>query len=669
MGSIEAFIKRHAEKLRNLGERYPESKSLVLDFQELERIDRELADRLRSHPDETLADFDHVLNGMNILTVVENPSFKVRFTNLPPEKGYTVPIRELTAEYIGKFISADGTVNRISDVFPKVKNALFVCNVCDEQNWVAQDKKMLIEPYKCKACQKADFRFAPEESHWIDIQHIQIQEPLEMLKGGENARTIELWVEEDMTDRVIPGDKVMVTGIVKLKPPKMKSSVYDKHIEVNYIESVQQEFEDIDLTDEDIKQIVELNKDPKLIDKVIDSVAPSIYGYRETKEAIALQLFGGRQGKILADKTKARGDIHLLLIGDPGVAKSRILTFVDGIAPKSIYVTGKGTTGAGLTATAEKDEFNEGAWTLKAGALVLAGGGIACIDEFDKMNKEDRSAMHEAMEQQTISIAKAGITTKFKANTSILAASNPKFSRFDSYKPLAEQFDIPPTLISRFDLIFPIRDILDSERDRSIANHILRMHKSGDEEGSIRPPIDPDLLRKYIAYARRNIKPQLTEETMRKISDYYVELRSRGKGTTAAATPRQLEALVRLSEASAKMRLSNEVTVSDVERAVSLTEFVLREIATDATTGELDIDRIVTTHPKSVRDRIRQIEEVIQGLIQSSPEGMATLSDVVDSMKDKGVDKLEVEKIINELKKKGEIYEPRHGRFMFTEER
>ncbi len=672
MKSIEAFIGKYKSQLRLLGEKYPEEKSLILDFQELERYSPELADQVRKNPVEKLKEFDEVLNSMSILTVVDNPTFHVRLNNMPKEKGYTIPIRDITSDYIGKFISIDGTVNRISDVFPKLKNAKFMCNTpsCETETWVKQDKRMLFEPYRCKSCHKSDFRLIPEESEWIDIQHIQVQEPLEMLRGGENSRTVELWVEEDMTDQVTPGDKIVATGVVSLKPPKTKSSVYDKFIDVNYIESVQQEFEDIDLTEEDEKEILHLSKDPKLIDKVIDSIAPSIYGYRETKEAIALQLFGGRQGKILADGTKARGDIHLLLIGDPGVAKSRILVFVDLIAPKSIYVTGKGTTGAGLTATAEKDEFNEGAWTLKAGALVLAGGGIAAIDEFDKMSKEDRSAMHEAMEQQTISIAKAGITTKFKANTSILAASNPKFSRFDNYKPLADQFDIPPTLISRFDLIFPIRDILDSTRDKAIADHILKMHSTTEEgEEAITSPVNAELFKKYIAYARRNIKPMMNAETKRKISDYYVSLRGRSKGGTAAATPRQLEALIRLSEASAKIRLSKDVTISDVERAIKLTEFVLREIATDATTGELDIDMIGTTHPKSVRDKIRVVEDAIKELIGSTPEGMASIKDIIDAMGEKGVDKFEVEKIITELKNKGEIYEPRHGKFMFTEDR
>jgi replicative DNA helicase Mcm len=578
-----------------------------------------------------------------------------------------VLVRNITSEYIGQFIQVEGLVNRISDVYPKVKNALFICNRCDEQNWIEQDKRLLIEPARCRSCGKSDFRFIPEESSWIDVQSLEIQEPLELLKGGEQARRIQLWAEEDMTDLVTAGDKVLVSGIVRLKPPKQKSSVYDKQIEVNHIEPIEMDFEDFEITEEEEKEIKKLAKDPLLLDKIVNSIAPSIYGYLEVKEAIALQLFGGRHGKILPDGTKVRGDMHLLLIGDPGVAKSRVLQYVDQIAPKSIYVTGKGTTGAGLTATAEKDEMADGAWTLKAGALVLAGGGIAAIDEFDKMSPEDRSAMHEAMEQQTISVAKAGIIAKFQANTSILAAANPKFSRFDSYKPLAEQFDIPPTLISRFDLIFPLRDVLDQETDRSIADKMLQMHQSSEVD-SITPPIETNLFRKYIAYARRNIRPEITQPTAEKIKEYYVALRAKGKGGAVTATPRQLEALVRLSESSAKLRLSDEVSVADVERAIKLTEFVLREIATDATTGELDIDRIVTDHPKSMRDRIRTIEDILREVAGSSGDGMAHMDEILEMTKEKDIDKFTVEQILSELKNKGVIYEPRHGRYMFTED-
>ncbi len=668
MNKIEKFLKKHKEHLQKLGANYPEKKSIILDFQELERFDRNIADELRENPDEKLLEFEDTLNSMNIPTEFENPKFHVRFSNFPKEHGYSLLVRDLTAEYIGKFICVEGIVNRISDVLPKVSHALFICNRCDTHNWVDQPKRLLREPGRCSGCSKNDLRFVPELSDWIDVQTLEIQEPLEMLKGGEQARRIEIWAEEDITDLVTAGDQILVTGFIRLQPPKSKGSVYKRYIKANYIEPIAMEFEDLEISAEEEKEIKKLGKDPKLFEKVIGSIAPSIYGYNEVKEAIALQLFGGRPAKTLPDGTKVRPDMHLLMIGDPGVAKSRILQYVDQIAPKSIYVTGKGTTGAGLTATAEKDELADGAWTLKAGALVLAGGGIAAIDEFDKMNAEDRSSMHEAMEQQTISVAKAGIITKFKANTSVLAAANPKFSRFDNYKPLAEQFDIPPTLISRFDLIFPIRDVLDSEQDRAIATHMLKMHMSEKELDDIKPAVDPILFRKYIAYARMNVKPQLSEDASDKIKEYYVQLRARGKGGTASATPRQLEAIVRLSEASAKLRLSNKVTVVDVDRAIKLTDFVLKEIAYDETTGEFDIDRIITDHPKSVRDRIRVVETILQELTETSSDGMASLEDIVSGAGDKGLEKRDVESMLDELRNKGVIYSPRHGKYIFTED-
>lgn len=665
---IEKFLELKSKEINRIAEKYPDEKSLVIDYGELARYDHELAEELITNFDGVINIFENVLTEkirVSLPETVEEPRFHARFCNLPKERGYTVMIRNITSEYISKFISLEGLVNKISDVLPKVLIGRFYCNKCNEPHDEPQTTRFLREPLQCKNCRKREFRFSPEDSRWTDMQKLEIQEPLEMLKGGEQARRIEIWLEDDLVDLVTAGDKVIVTGLVRLLPPKFKGPVYFKFIEANKIDGIEKEFEDIIITPEEEKQIKKLAKDPNIRSKIVNSIAPSIYGYNEVKEAIALQLFGGRPNKKLPDGTHVRPDIHILLIGDPGVAKSRILQYVNQIAPKSIYVTGKGTTGAGLTATAERDEFAEGAWTLKAGALVLASGGIVAIDEFDKMDKEDRSAMHEAMEQQTISIAKAGIVTKFKANTTVLAASNPKFSRFDSYKPLVEQFDIPPTLLSRFDLIFPIRDILDRERDTRIAEHMLKMHTVGDEMKDLEPEIPTELFRKYIAYSRKNIHPLLTNEATEKIKWFYVDLRGMSK-EAITATPRQLEALVRLAEASAKMRLSDTVTVSDAERAIELTNFVLRSIAYDQATGEIDIDRIVTEHPRSTRERIRIIEEIIQNLVGSSDEGLAPFDEIISSAQAKNIDKFHAEQILNELKMKGVIYEPRHGWYGFA---
>jgi replicative DNA helicase Mcm (EC 3.6.1.-) len=268
----------------------------------------------------------------------------------------------------------------------------------------------------------------------------------------------------------------------------------------------QKEFIEIEVTPEEEQKIKELAKDPHIFEKIAKSIAPSIYGYDEIKKALALQLFGGTPDKKLVDGGPIRSDIHILLIGDPGSAKTRLLQAVTSIVPKGIYVSGKSTSSAGLTAAAERDEFAEGGWTLKAGALVLGSGGEVSIDEFDKISDEDKSALLEALESQTISIAKAGIVAKFNAKASVLAAANPKYGRFDKNQYPAEQFDIPPALLSRFDLIFPIMDVLDEEQDKKIARHILVQHQAAgaqlaqieEYEQVEAPPIEPELLRKYM---------------------------------------------------------------------------------------------------------------------------------------------------------------------------
>ncbi|MBN2014920.1 MAG: minichromosome maintenance protein MCM [Candidatus Altiarchaeota archaeon] len=663
---IESFLKKKTDEINELAEFYPEKKALYIDYTDLERFDHEVAEELIQKPDEVISLFDEVLSGMNIPTMEENPRIHVRFKNLPKERGYTLMIRDVTSSYIGRFMAVEGVVNRISDILPKVSVARFYCNRCGEGHDEIQSTRFLTEPVFCRNCRRKDFRFVPDESEWTDVQRLQIQEPLELLEGGEEARQIEVWAEDDLTGEVTAGDKIIETGVMRLLPPQKRGSVYRKFLEANFLESVEKEFAELEISKEEEKEIKKLSKDPRSYEKIINSIAPSIYGYKEIKEAVALQMFGGRYGKKLPDGTSVRSDMHILLIGEPGVAKSRLLQYINQIAPKSIYVAGKGTTGAGLTVTAERDEFAEGAWTLKAGALILAGGGIACIDEFDKMSTEDRSAMHEALEQQTVSVAKAGIVATFKADTAVLAAANPKFSRFDPYKPLSEQFDIPATLLSRFDLIFPIRDILDKEQDKEIAEHILKIHRTGEGIKDLEPEIPTELLRKYVAYARRNIHPVLSDDAAEKIKEFYIELRA-GSKETVMATPRQLEALVRLSEASAKMRLSNTVTVSDAERAIALTEFVLREIAYDESLGRIDIDRIVSEHPKSTRDRIRVVEDIINGLIAASAEGMASFDDIIEEAKSRGLDRFTAEGILSELKNKGVVFEPRHGRYMLTE--
>jgi replicative DNA helicase Mcm len=396
--------------------------------------------------------------------------------------------------------------------------------------------------------------------------------------------------------------------------------------------------------------------------KLAQSIAPSIFGFEKIKEAIVLQLFGGVK-TIRPDHTKVRGDIHILLVGDPGVAKSQLLKYVAAVSPKARYVSGKGTSGAGITASVVKDEFLRG-WALEAGALVLANKGICCVDEIDKMDKDDRVAMHEAMEQQTITIAKANIHSTLLSETTILAAANPKLGRFDPYQSLGAQIDMPPTLISRFDLIFPIRDLPNEARDTKLAKHILESFRNPE---NLVPDIAPELMRRYIAYAKRNCKPKMTSEAVTEIQDFFVGLRNKRKGAgeeekiqPIPISARQLEALVRIAHASAKIRLSDAVTKDDALKAIEILRFCLSQVGVDTETGELDIDRIVTGITSTQRNRIVTIRELVRELETKHGSNIA-LADLIDAAKEKGIEESKVEEIIERMKRDGELFEPKHG--------
>ena len=352
----------------------------------------------------------------------------------------------------------------------------------------------------------------------------------------------------------------------------------------------------------------------------------------------------------------------MLVVGDAGGGKWSILIFISKAAPKGRFIRGKGASGEGITASVVKDEFIRG-WALEAGALVLAHKGIGCLDELDKMSPEDRSALHEALEQQQITISKANIQATLKAETTVLAAANPKYGRFDPYKPIAQQIDLPPTLINRFDLIFTIRDIPDRIKDEKIAKHILDLQKSPlESEVEIQIP----LLKKYISYAKQKIKPELTDGAIEEIKNFYVTLRNTPTESDELIKPipvsaRQLEALVRLAEGSAKARLSTKVTKVDSKRAINLLRSCLMEVGLDPETGKLDIDRISTGIPATQRSRIVTIQEIITNLEKKLGTRIIPISNIIEEAAEKNIDESKVEEVIEKLKKSGEVFEPKRG--------
>ncbi|HDI01084.1 MAG TPA: minichromosome maintenance protein MCM, partial [Candidatus Bathyarchaeota archaeon] len=580
----------------------------------------------------------------------------VRINRLPE----VLPLRKLSSDHIGKLVSIEGIVVRATPVRPLVVNSVFKCLRCNQPIITGINKPMFTapEPRTCPYCKsKGPFELDESRTEFIDYQELRVQEKPEDLPPGQLPRWVNVRIiGSDLVDLARPGDRVVITGIVRVARPagRLKRGL-DMYIEANNIDVATREAEAIEISPEEEELIRKLARDPNIHEKIIRSIAPSIYGYEHIKEAIMYLLFGGVT-KELPDVRK-RGDIHVLLIGDPGTGKSALLQYVARIAPRGLYTSGRGTTAAGLTAAVIREA--QGGMSLEAGALVLADKGIACIDEIEKMRPEDRVAMHEAMEQQSISIAKGGIVATLNARTAILAAANPALGRYDPYRSVVENISLPITILSRFDLIFVIRDVPDKEHDAKMAEHILETHRL--KEPSVEPPIPPDLLRKYISYAK-SIEPRLTEEAIQVIKDFYLEMRSKseGEGAPIAITARQLETLIRLAEAHARAALREFVTVEDAEAAINIMKRSLQEVGIDLETKRIDIDVIMTGKPKSLRDKLQLVLDAIRRLDEGDGVGE---EDLIRELEPDGLTEADVRRLLGVLLRDGMVFEVRPGRY------
>ena len=669
---------------------YPEKRSLYVNYWDIDKADSKLADILLNQPYKALYNAEEALKNIDVAS--ENKlQLHFRVTNIPDTD--KIIIRKIRANHLGKLAAVEGLVKKRTEVRPKLQVGAFQCQKCGAVIKIEQEEDILKEPSECYEDQGgcgrvSSFKLLTNLSSFIDSQKIEIQESPEGLRGGAQPEKIGVYLEDDLVGEIAPGDRVIVNGILHSSQRRrgtFRLTSFDKTMEAISIESQELAFEEVEVTPEDEKEILKLSKDPELYNKLKQSISPTIYGLDIEKEALILQLFGGL-AKDMPDGTRIRGDIHTLLVGDPGTAKSQMLTYMSKLAPRSVYASGKASSAAGLTAAAVRDEFGEGQWTLEAGALVLADMGVACIDEIDKMDESDRSAIHQAMEQQEISVAKAGINATLKSRCALLAAANPKLGRFDEFLPIHEQINMPPALLSRFDLIFSIIDKPNRATDTALASHILLSHKAGEvseqmsrvkdtkhtkeEQESLMknvlPIFTPEFLRKYVAYAKRNIFPVMTNEALEMLKGYYVEFRATSE-ETVTFTPRQLEAFVRLSEASARLRLSQEVTIDDAKRAIYIIDQYLRRVGMDRETGRFDIDIIATGISHTQHDRMRMIIDIIQRLSNESKDGNALRGDIVREAEIEGLESGRVEEALDRLKRNGQIYEPVHGKYKITE--
>jgi replicative DNA helicase Mcm len=504
------------------------------------------------------------------------------------------------------------------------------------------------------------FEFVQEESTFIDSQDLRLQEKPEDLPPGQLPRVLAVkLVGDEIVDQARPGDHVSIVGIVRAHAPSLvgmgKLRTFILQLEANSVELLGKEPETSPPTAEEETKILELSRDPLVYKKIMTSIAPSIFGNEHLKEAVMYLLFGG-VSRTLPDMT-VRGEMNALIIGDPGTAKSQMLQYVSRIAPRGLYTSGRGTTAAGLTAAVVREKG--GSMSLEAGALVLADKGIACIDEMDKMRPEDRVAIHEAMEQHTVSVAKGGIVATLNARTSVLAAANPALGRYEPNRTVAENISLPVTILSRFDLIFVLRDVPNKDIDSRMSEHILEIHRRGISP--VEAPVDSELLRKYVGYSK-SVYPTLNTEALKRLKEFYLAMRnaSETEGSPVAITTRQLESLVRCAEARARVALRREVTAEDAEAAIAIMKKSLEEVGIDMSSFKVDIDIIMTGRPKSLRDRFHIVLAVLIDMEKQT--GIVEREAFVNELENRHkISRNETERMISQLLREGTIYEPREG--------
>ena len=637
--------------------------SVTIDFEELYGFDQALAEQLLNKPEEYL---QHAGKGAYEQLRIEDAEYAEKIEKINARIVKLLgkeQLRKLGSRQMAKLVMVEGIVVRATSVRPMVLQAAFKCKRCGTMNMEEQTGQFLKAPAICQApdCGRdGPFEFVQEESTFIDSQDLRLQEKPEDLPPGQLPRTLSVkLVGDDIVDVARPGDHVSIVGIVRAFAPSLmgmgKLRTFILQLDANSAEVLGKEPETSPPTPEEEEKIHALSQDPWVHRKIMSSIAPSIFGYEHIKEAIMYLLFGG-VAKSLPD-INIRGEMNALLIGDPGTAKSQLLQYVARIAPRGLYTSGRGTTAAGLTAAVVREKG--GSMSLEAGALVLADKGIACIDEMDKMRPEDRVAIHEAMEQHTVSVAKGGIVATLNARTAVLAAANPSLGRYEPNRTVAENISLPVTILSRFDLIFVLRDVPNKEADEKMSHHILEIHRRG--VSPVEAPVDAELLRKYVGFAK-GIKPVLGTEALKRLSDFYLAMRaaSETEGSPVAITARQLESLVRISEARARVALRKEVTGEDAEAAIVIMKRSLEEVGIDLSSYKVDIDLIMTGRSKSIRDRLHVILSVLMDMEKVT--GIVEKDALVNELETKHkIPRAEVERMISQLLREGTIYEPREG--------
>lgn len=641
----------------------------VLDLKDLNRRHDEVIPMALKHPRNVIA---AAAEALERCTPVGGPGadatvrWTVRLGDPTKILEDEVEVSGLRAERIGELVAVPGVVAQISPVAFKLQTAVYKCVRCGSMLSVPQGEYET-PPLECyeeqggcsRSLNATKFELRHDLSVWANAQRIEIQESPERTEGRLPERMSLLLYGSDLVGRLKGGNRIRAWGILCVHEAtgKARRTTRERYLEVQGFAILEEDAGQVRVSTEDAQRIEVLAKRPEVYNELRDSIAPFIMGYDEMKEATVLQLFGG------VEKAHVRGDIHQLICGDPAVAKSQFLLAVARCTPRGGFITAPQATHAGLTAWAQQENvFGATKWVVEAGAMPLSDrAGVLCIDELDKMKDEDRRKINPAMDPQQFSITKAGGNYRMVSRVPILAAANPKLARFDEHKYIGEQIEISPDTLSRFDCIWPIVDRPSLQWDTALAERILN-----DEDG-FPVSIEADLFRKYIAHARQVApKPTMSDDAKALITEFYKKERQKSWGVGAIAmTPRQLGALRRLAEASARVQLRTAVDVTDAERAVRLVSTWMRMVAGEE--GRFDIDIVQTGISHTQREQIIVLRDLIASLMHDSPDNSARYEDIVQAAQQQGIPPDKTDAWLKRWAQEGEIYQRSSGRYQLIE--
>ncbi|WP_135363463.1 minichromosome maintenance protein MCM [Halosimplex halophilum] len=672
---VELFLDLYRDYYRDevgtLAQRYPqEQQALNIDYHDIFRLDPDLADDYLAHPEEVREYAEDALVRYDLPVDVDLSGAHVRVHNLPADKTH-FPGEFSPTDAGGKYRTIRGDVLVSTDTYSKVQRAAFECKRCGTLTHIPQTDGDFQEPHECSGCERqGPFRINHDKSEFIDGETIQLQTPPEVATG--TGRTLQVFVEGDLTDRVEMGDRVAISGVVHLNQQSegrnKMTGKFEPYLEGHHIEIEEATQADLDIDADMRARVDELASgaegDPLTV--AAESFATDVYGYETEKKALILAVVGGA-----TNTPGIRGKFHVLLIGDPSTSKSQLINATNVLAVRSIAVSGQQSSSAGLVSTATQGEFSDGRWTLSPGAFVKANEGVVTIDELDDMAPEDRKAMLEPMANQKVSVSKAGINATLSTQTAVTAAANPKYSRFDPYEPLDEQFGFDSNLLSRFDLVFTFKDRPDETNDGEVADHVtqyrdakVRQHRGEEippaQQETIDRPVDDETLRTWLALANRQPDPVYESDAVREqLRDSFVTLRGANGYSEDAEVPvtfRKLPGVERVARAHAKLEFSPVITERHAKAAMNLVGESMNDYQ-KTEDGTLDADISETGESKDQRDRKKALVSYIQDL-QAEHDGEAPREAVVEAMAEEGYEADCVENDIQTLLNEGQAIEP-----------